>query len=446
MLLFAVAGACCARAQVVDDTQMFARSLRNPDFASAWDSYEQGDYAAAYDAFGQLFRQYPGDAQVNMAYALAAKKAGRFSHAALALDRVLMEQPGNRRAELELAETYYFMKQYELAEEKFERVLAVDPPEVVRDNIMSYMKMIQQRTSRFRLSGRVEAGMFHDDNINVGPSDAVISIDPIRTGSIWIDTLTVNPESRPQEAWGAYGALQLNGWYDTGLKGGWQLLGSLSVYQSVLDDHNEYEMGYYRASGGLQYEQKHSLLRVPVKAERVIRGHETLADVLGLTPTWIYAVREDVHLVTAGSVEYRDYDTSSAYTGWYYGMGETVRWFWNRRRGSVGLGVRAVRESAREDVYSSWGGEGSLTADYRVLRDTTVFGLGQWKRMKYDGRPPFAAEDREDDQFILSCGVQQRVVPDWAVTLNYRYTHNDSNFDLYSYRRHVFMLNTAYSF
>lgn len=451
MLLFLPAGLlflpCASGAErSADDRSMFSAKLVDPAFASAWKDYEAGRYSEACGAFSQLFRENPSDVQINLAYALAAKRAGKYSHSALALERVLSVQPDHLRARLELADVYVLMQQNDLAREQFALVLAESPPEGVRESINRRLEAMVAEEQAWHWSLRLDVGGFHDDNVNVGPADALISIEPIRSGSFWIDTLAVDPESKPQEAWGMYGSLSTAAEVELGRKGFWKGYGWLGAYQSVLDDHNEYEMGYYNAAIGLKHTGVRHALHWPLRLEYVLRGHEALARIYGTSPSLVYALRANMHLLTLGTLEYRDYVHDSDYTGMTGSLGETLRWLWGRDRNSVSLGARLIREEAREEMYANWGVEGSLSADYRLFSHTSLYGLLQGRWSKYDERPPLSADDRDDKQGIIACGVSRRLNDRWNVDLSYRFTRNNSNFDLYTYERNVFTVSTSCTF
>ena len=426
---------------------MFHAALQEDAFAQAWQLYEQQDWSAAYTAFSVLFRNQPGNLDINLAYALAAKQAGRLPHAALALERVLQMAPTHQRARVELAETYYLIQQYELADEQFELVLATDPPEAVQHNIERYQEQIQAKIRRWNGYIQLRTGIFHDDNINVGPADALISINPIQSGNVWIDTLNVDPESQPQEAWGCYGALSLVGERAIGARGGaWSIYGFSSAYQSILDGQNDYEMGYYQGAAGVQHQTRNTLLQLPLRAEYISRGHTALARIYGITPTHLYARTPTLHLISSANAEYRDYADSTDYTGGYYSLGESMRYFRGASRHSLSVGLRLIREQAREEVYSNWAAEGSLTANLNILPKTALYGLFQYKYAAYDGTPALAEEDRNDGQWLAACGLHRRLSQRWALDMNFRYTHNQSSFDLYTYHRQVISLNTTCSF
>lgn len=446
-LLFS-AGPWSLRAQSVasDDRAMFAAGMENPAFASAWRDYEAGRYQESCDAFSRLFRNDPSNPQINLAYALAAKRAGKYSHSALALERVLATEPDHLRARLELADAFFLMQQYDLAREQFGYVLDEQPPEGVRENIQHYLRAMKEDEEAWRWTVRLDVGAFHDDNVNVGPADALIGIEPIRSGGLWIDTLAVAPESRPQEAWGLYGALNAAAEVELGRKGFWKGYGWLGAYQSVLDGHNEYEMGYYNAAVGLKHAGPRHAVHWPLRLEYVMRGHEALARICGMSPSLTWAFKARMHWITLGTVEYRDYVHDSDYTGTMGALGETVRWYWGDDRNSVGIGVRAIREDAREDMYANWGVEGNLSADYRVMPRATLYGTFQCRAAKFDERPPLAAEDREDTQLIASCGLHCRLTERWGADISYRFTRNNSNFDLYTYDRSVFTVSTSCAF
>lgn len=82
----------------------FADSI--PELHSLVDA---NDSVAAWGMAARMEPEHAGDPEFDFWYGLAAKAAGKHQQAVFAFERVVLVQPGNARAKLELADAYYRM-------------------------------------------------------------------------------------------------------------------------------------------------------------------------------------------------------------------------------------------------------------------------------------------------------------------------------------------------
>lgn len=125
----------------------------------------------AYTLAVQQLPQYEGDPAFDLHYGVAAVDTGRASEGAFALERVLMNQPNNDYARLELGRAYFALEEDERAEREFNQVLASDPPEDVTRNVQPYLRAIDNRRSKRETTvvANVEVGSGYDSNVLASP-------------------------------------------------------------------------------------------------------------------------------------------------------------------------------------------------------------------------------------------------------------------------------------
>lgn len=434
-----------ASAASAADDAMFQPYLKNPAFAAAWNAYREGRYEAAYDLFSDLLQDQPDDA-VNFALALAARRAGKPSHAAMAYERILTRHPDNIRARLELGRLYFEIKQYGLAEEQFEKALAAKPPAEVRENVRKYLERINASTRRWQVDGAFQAGALYDNNVNAGPNASSIGIAPMYFGATRLDTLDVGPESQPKEAGGLMAALALSVTHDLGEKEKWSAVAGGSYYQNWLNEEHDYELLAYNAMAALQYTDPQRMFQLPVRTDHLTRGHDDLLNTYGIGPAYVLAPSRDWMWLANSYVEYRDYMALDDRDATCLGAGPGLKFLWGPKRNSLSLGFQGFSENARADTYSDSGWSGEAGAEARPVRGMTLYARGQFKQAWYEEKEALATETRRDDQLVLSGGARKLFGGRWMADLNYQHTHNDSTFDLYTYDRDAITLTLMRSF
>ncbi|MBN1674269.1 MAG: DUF560 domain-containing protein [Kiritimatiellae bacterium] len=409
-------------------------------FMEAKKALAAGELDRAYDMLTQLFRERPGNADINLALGLAAFAKGKLSHAALAFDRVLQQNPDHDRARLELARTYFAMNQYDLAREEFEKVLAHNPPPAVRQNIEKYMQRIRATTKPWDVWTRFELAYSYDDNVNFGPSHELIET--------ILGPLQVGEDSLPVDAHGLSVSASISGVYDAGVKQKWALAGGADYYQNWLQDATEQETQFFRISGGPEWSGPRSRLQLPVKAEHIVYSHESLVSNFGLGPAFLYAVSPNLHLITSGAVEYRDYTELDERDAPYAGIGQVVRRYLTEKRHMLGAGAGVFAEEADEDAYANSGFEASCSGEANLPGKTTLYARLKYKDTLYGDKAviDLQEEERHDQQVQFTVGLNKAFPKGWGCDARYQFTDNSSNFGLYDYDRNVVSVSALLSF
>jgi tetratricopeptide (TPR) repeat protein len=369
------------------------------DYEQGMELYEQAKYQEAFDVFSELFKQEPDSQQVNFALGMAALSAERYSHALFAFDRVLMQNPSNDRARLELARTYYLMGQYEMARTEFEAVLQHETPEQVRRNVQAYLDAIESRTRPWDVNLMLAVSGFHDDNVNYGPSSVMIDSE--------LGELQVATNSRPISVYGLAMSARGEVSYDFGAREYWAALVDAGAYNNWLDDANDQEMLYYGGSARLRRSGPRTLLDLPLRADRLVYGHDPLVDIVGTEPALIWVVSPDWVSISRVGLEYRDYVDNSQRDGPYYRAMEMIKRYFADGRHFVTLEAGGFHDKANNSGYENYGWQSALGVEMTVYGPFSVYGLAQYRWLKYRDElyPDLQKKPRQDDQYQWLAGA-----------------------------------------
>lgn len=417
--------------------------LADRRFVEGRQALEKGEAQQAFDIFMELLREYPESTDVNFALGEAAYAAGKYSHAALAFERIVASHPENHRARLELARTYFSAKQFEPARREFETVLARQPPEAVRKNINDFLDEIRKQEKRFWISARVDAGVFYDDNANVGPDSEVLNIDPNAFGLL---TWTLGEESLPVKSWGALLSATASTCYDIGRKGGWMLACDGIAYHSWLEKHAaEEETFFLSVNPGLCRTGEKSVVRVPVKALHIEHGGEPLVNVCGVAPSVFLPLGQGAawNCTLEATAEYRDYATLDDRDGSYFAAGGRIRRSFGTYLYHLYGGAAIFYEKTAADIYENLGAEAVAGGEVRLPWKMAGYAQAKYRTASYAERETLAPEKRRDSQYQFTAGLRKALAKRCGMDLSCQHTKNDSTFDLYEYRRNVVTLSMS---
>jgi tetratricopeptide (TPR) repeat protein len=123
-----------------------------------------------------LFQQNlrdPSNLDTAFAYADVSAKLGDNEAAVSALERMLLFNPNLPRVQLELGALYFRMGSYDIARTYFDRALAANPPEDVRQRVDTYLAEIARLAAPQRFSGYALFGLQYQSDANIAGSSSI---------------------------------------------------------------------------------------------------------------------------------------------------------------------------------------------------------------------------------------------------------------------------------
>ena len=132
-----------------------------------------GKMVEAYKLLEPKEDEYSGEVAFDYMLGIAALDSGKPDRATIAFERVLMVNPNFSGARLDLARAYFAMGSDDLAKNEFEIVLTQSPPENVKGVAQKFLDAIEERrlAKVQQVSGYLEASIASDSNVTAVTSD-----------------------------------------------------------------------------------------------------------------------------------------------------------------------------------------------------------------------------------------------------------------------------------
>lgn len=132
-----------------------------------------GNAKAAYEELSKMQNQLSGQAEFDYLLGVAALDSGRIDEAIIAFERVLAVMPNHAGAQMDLARAYYAAGSFDLAQAAFVKLQRSNPPPAAQEAIARYLDAIDARKRQTQpgWAGYGEIGIGYDSNITAVPTD-----------------------------------------------------------------------------------------------------------------------------------------------------------------------------------------------------------------------------------------------------------------------------------
>lgn len=405
--------------------------------------FDRGDFHKACQGFHELFRQDPGNPDINFSLGRAAFESGDYEAAVMAFERVLIARPHATRVKLELARCHFHLGSLETAGQYFEEVLAAGPPEQVRANVDRYLVAIRASKREHFLSARLSLGMDFDDNANTAPASSSIEITDL-LGNVF--PVTVDGAQSDRIRTGTAGLNYLYKPRDSAL--GWKI--SALNYNALYRDARDLDVNLFDIRAGLCIEHGSMVWDIyglmnhlNLDSDRYLRAYGS-----GATLSFLFSPR----VMLSADARYRrknyyelrgrDADNVSLTLSPAFALGI----------GHITFSAGWECESADQDVYSYARLNGIAGYQVSLPWSMSAYASYWYQGTDYDDIYPLFGRKRSDDVQYFTIGISRMIwqgVPQGAgITLGlaYTYTRSDSTIDLYTYTKNVTSTNVTFAF
>jgi len=410
-------------------------------------------------AEAQADSQAQADSEALFQEGMSALEDDKLKSAIRAFSKILDAEPELDRAKLELALAYYRTMRYENAQKLAQEVLddPTTPPEV-RVTVLAFLAQVKRDAEQFRqknnLSSFAMAGLMHDSNINVGPTNA-----NIRIGDVPL-SLTQNSLKKSDNA-GVYNIgvdhlYQTGKHIDVGETGSllmWQT--SASVYYRDYNNFNEFDLGIASIKTGPSLlNLRHWRASLQVGTDFLTLDDEALGWFTSVNPsiTWQYRNGE-INWDAIYTRRFYNRNIDEGRKGDYLSTGLTAGRYYDRRRVSATLGGRLIKFLANDDEFGYGGFQVSVGISSVTYRNGSVYARQRYGYYDYEGRDPIGQKSREENEYRSTLGLSHEfnepedLLKGWVANLFWERTQNDSNIgQLYSYTRYQGMISLSRNF
>lgn len=401
---------------------------------------EQGRFAEALD-LGMRHDRLIGDPQYDYYFGVAAVDSGRASLGVLALERVLLDNPGNDLARLELARGYFVLGDYERAREEFEFMLGKQLPPGVRQSVERYLDNIRATDPKFRVVKRTffEYAGGYNSNVNSATSASTIEIPQF-------GPIALGEDSKPSSSFLANVAagMQVQGPLTPEVK---YIYGVEANYR-VYAQRDTLDQGSFTALGGAEFSLGENTIKTSGFFSRSFLDRLRYRDTTGVVADWSRALNKETQLRSALSYsvlryargnEGRDANLPALSFGFDRFLGTPWRL-------SLGMDFSLAKEitvKRRDDFQRDIKGIRSDLRFYPGGRWIGSAGLG-YSGSSYKGKDPLFKKIREDGLWTADFSLQYQLTPGWSVRGEVSYSRNLSNLALYAYDAGLAMVKMRY--
>lgn len=404
-----------------------------------------GKAAEAYARATELLPQHEGDPAFDLQYGIAAIDSGHVSEGVFALERVLLIGPENHQARLELARGYFLLEEDDRAREEFERVLAQNPPEGVRENIRPFLAAIRARAGRFRTttSAYVELGLGYDSNINAGPEDATFTTPNLGSGTL--------SSSSVADA-DALLDMAIGGSVRHPLRPGLSLMVAGRVNQRFYRDRRQ-EPTDLGAQAGAIWQQDATTVTAMLHGQKYLLDRSQYRNMLGVTGEWRLMLDRHRSLNLFGQYARLDYPGQpNRDSGLLVGGGGLLYAVEGRYQPLLGASLFVGQERPKLD-----------NADAHAEADRDLYGINlslqlaldpawrleggvRWQRSEYVGVHPVFMVKRQDTYAQGEVGLVWLPEDHWRVQFSVSHADNESNISINGYQRTQAVIKARYDF
>ena len=418
-----------------------AISSLDQKLAKALVDYYDGKYASALPIFLEVAEKIE-TMDLRFWIGVSAMHMGKTDLAIEKFQRMLAVDPELHRIRLELASTYFRAKRYDDALKELERVKTAvpPPPPAVMENIERLLAAIDERTRQFFWNARVFQGILFDDNVSAGPGERELAV---VGGNLTLDDASIKfaDEASVTDLVGSV-------IYDFGERGGlmWNLESSL--YNRAYFSASQFNFFLVDVNTGPWWAHQRGILKVPVGYSYLEYGSDRLSQIFHVFPSYEFRLAPNISL--KGSYSFSNtnyYAASNSDLDNTRQRFELIPTFYLKNRNHIVTAAAAYEASDADSERFSYDGP-ILSASYstRLPFGTEVYLGYEWYKRDYDDKPLLFDVIREDKQNRILVSLTQPFLDYFFAAFSFEYIDNDSNAALYKYDRKTYLINIGARF
>ena len=405
---------------------------------------DKGDARGAYE-FGKSQPDQLGNPAFDFYFGVAAIDSGHAGEGVLALERYVVNFPDNFNARLELARGYFVMGDDQRAREEFNEVLKAKPPAAVVANIERFMDALRSRESAYRTTAGffLEAGYGYDTNVNGGVGNANINL-PV-FGNVLVGAAGVKTHSD-------FGWLAAGGNISVPVAPGVAVFagGQMDGKFNGAGDARQFDQDNIAVNGGISYFKDRNFYRLTASHAEVAVDYNRFRNVNSLSGEWLHQIDELQTIspfLQYATFEYTGNNRPRDAEFYAGGIGYRKAFIGNWQpllTASANYGKEHNTEGRPDLGRDLYGARIALAITPRPKWAVSIGGT--YQNSHYDGPDVLLGTTRKDDYFAADAVASYAYTRNLSVRAELLVSKNDSNIDLYSYRRDILAFKVRYDF
>ena len=389
--------------------------------------YEQKKYEQVISEAEKSTSEY-GDAKLHLLWAKSAEALGKDEIAMSAYERVLMIDPDDTEVRVHLAMLYSKLARNDLANEMSKSTKKYQLTPAQRRSINTLQSDVPQR-----IKASASIAMGYDSNINVSPDD-----------------LDLLPFGEEINTWFTQFKGKLSYTHELNEEDSWYLRSDANVFYQNNADASYYNLFAGSAGIGLGYSGSFYDAFFPVSYGRIHYLDHDFMESVSVDPKINFAL--SASLVGNINARYTQrsylYEADKKRDDSVTGIGLGIYWLFEKNFAYI---------NTNYDNYSAKYSDSLLFTDKETMRVSMGinYPVNDWFIARFDYRYRYAMYDdiiegsldkRSDDYHQTEFKVSRMLIDTMEASLLYRYSKNNSNYELATYDKDIVMLGIQYNF
>lgn len=385
-------------------------------------AYEKKDFTAAEEAFRSALKESPEDYKATLYLGLTLNRDGS-KEAEVLLKKALRTDPQEPLTNLNLG-VYYFNKSvFPEARDYFETTLELAPGTEYSARANDYLRRMKEKAPK-PWSLDAALGMQYDSNVIVGPDNTPLP-QGISGKSDWV------------------GVLYLKGQYDLLKTNNFRGSANYSIYQSLHARLSDFNITQQVAGLDTEYKLSPAVaLKGTYAFEYVLVGGNQYDFMHTLTPAIVFSYGRGFSTTLSYSYSKFHFSDSDLFTD------NSDRTGFNNRGAitefmpltgflDVSAGYAMDKDNTSKDFWAYTGNKGFAVLAFRLCRSLSADLYGEYYHRDYEGISPFSGTRRSDNVQTYSLTLTKRLSDTFSLVVGQAYIHNQSNIDVFDYKRAI---------
>ncbi|MFA9373858.1 MAG: surface lipoprotein assembly modifier [Poseidonibacter sp.] len=420
------------------DTISSSGILKNNNYENSLLAYKNKDFLSAYNGFKEYLQNNDFSKEVTFMFARSAFEIGKYDDALISYKRILNIQENNLRVKLELAQTYFKLKEYDKSETIFKEVLSNEIPKQVRENIELSLASLKTKNKKSFIKSTFIFGLGYDSNIN---NNSDINKFTISSG-----TFPFNNQQDSDEIINL--ALSLNHTYV--LNKSLFMENKFLAYTQHYTTFSEKDIDLIALGSALSYQKNNNKFSLGLDFNHINLDSKSYLNNFSLTPTLQTIINKKLMYEGYFKISKKDF-TQSLYQAKDSKVYELSNKFifssQNYGTSSISflLGTEKKDKGLRTDVDQNFANI-KLDNKYPLNKTMLLTNLIEVSKNLYKQKDVDFLTKRKDRSYTISSGIIKSINKNLALGLSANYTDTNSNQKIYEYDKYSLRTNLYYSF
>jgi hypothetical protein len=404
---------------------------------------ENNDYNGAYELLTPVADNYSDEAEFNYLYGSVLLKLQKYTLAVFILERALLIRPEHIQTLEALAQSYTELKEFAKADELSAKINEKAPH--TNGFVQKLNNFFQQKDERYKFSGFLGSTSGYDSNLTNGPTDSYIIIPVARSyGPIFVGR---NLEKDDDFFTTVNGGANLN----------FKLTEHYSVNTGMYGSHRlnsqrpDQDLAFLSGWLGGSYQQDENRFDLNVRRQSIWLSEADYQDQYSVLGQWSRALQADTTLSLYAQASTLRYPNATTLDADSYLLGtilyHQLKLLWTPLLSAEVYGGE-LRIKAGGDTYEGYESIGGrLASQLHFNENNDVSIMGSVEDRRYKAENIYFITTRGDKGYNVTGKFTHSLFSkQLALSLQGTWLLNESNIELYDYKRNLASFNAQWNF